>query len=194
MVLSTTRTDLPRYPAGCSAAACGPALKVYVAVSDGLNALAATGRKPDLVPFVFKCGTAVGAACRRRSGELACASPHRYHPPPDDGRPRYALMNDWRVLCCWPAPSEQYEKKVFFPALAGIPGMRWVNPGYRFRTNAKRSGWHTAMELGIMSHSFLDVGDALPDPVYPINEILSVVRACALGAPIPVSDRPPLLR
>jgi len=117
---------------------CRNKTRVYVAMSEALNRRAVSGTASDreLRPYVFKVGSTRNTCRDRWSSMTEDRKPATVDGEVIYAEPRYAGVDDWKVLACWVVSREKYDDCDFKP---------WLEKS-RFREDARAIGRYTTAE------------------------------------------------
>lgn len=107
-------------------------------MSEALNRRAVSGTASDreLRPYVFKVGSTRNTCRDRWSSMTEDRKPAIVDGEVIYGEPRYAGVDDWKVLACWVVSQEKYDDRNFKP---------WLERS-RFREDAWTIGRYTTAE------------------------------------------------
>jgi hypothetical protein len=177
---------VPGLHSAAASCRCAPSSRLYAAISLDLNRLVTDGVPPysSLTPYVFKVGW-TGCHCAHRSYTLnndRLPERDRAGVITKDGSPKYAGVEDWRFLRCWPVDRRHYDRT---PFAAWFRRQRFEgvaqSPTLTTPTDLQRKGEHDWTELYVMREAFV-VGEAVARGLVPAHpndplgpELLSTV-------------------
>jgi hypothetical protein len=154
-------------------------------MSRALNARALSGAALGfgIAPYAFKVGTTIHNCAERRKGLVTDRKPVETDGVTIFREPRYAGVDDWKVLDCWDVAKDRYDDREFKPWLedSGLGGHVRHVPVYRTAGSQGVSKTRGFIDLFVMSEAYArSLHPALVNDPLHDRLLASVARAIVL--------------
>lgn len=137
---------------------CEHRFRVYTALSKNINfrALSGTASDSKIKPYVFKVGTTVHNCAQRRKSLVEDRKPTETSEGIVFCEPRYAGVDDWKILKCWEVPQNRYDDTKFKPwlKLSSIRDHVYNLNRYKTAESDGVSATRGFVDLYVMSETF----------------------------------------